>query len=108
MATETPELPETIAKARANKFTTVTTTGNNCVQALQKVANDDPEKIVTEIRKHVPELLQMVIEVTFERSKLWPVVDRDPNLAYFRNMDYESWLNPGDLNNSELERAKVT
>ena len=104
---EIPALPETISKARSNKFTTVTTIGNNCVQALQKVVNENPEKIVQEIRKCVPELLQTVVEVVFERSKLWSVIDKDSNLEYFRAMDYESWVNPGDLNHSELEKAKV-
>ena len=107
MANENPELPEVIAKARSNKFTTVTTIGNNCVQALQKVVNENPERIVAEIKKCIPELLQTVVEVTFERSKLWSVIDRDSNLDYFRSMDYESWVNPGDLNHSELEKAKV-
>ena len=107
MATELPDLPEVIPKSRLKTFTAVTTVGNNCVTALTKVVNSDAEVIAKEIKKVVPELLQAVLEVTFERSKLWSVIDSDPNLEYYRKLDYNSWVNPGDLNQSELEKAKV-
>ena len=107
MAAELPDLPEVIPKQRAKTFTAVTTVGNNCVTALSKVVNADAETIAKEIKKVVPELLQTVLEVTFERSKLWSVIDTDQNLDYYRKLDYNSWVNPGDLNQSELEKAKV-
>ena len=57
--------------------------------------------------ENVPEVLQMVIEVTFEKAKIWSVIDKDDNLDYYRNLDYDSWVNPADLNLSELNQAKV-
>ena len=107
MTDKVPEIPTVIPTNRSNNFNSVTTAGNKAVTELVKVVNSDPVKIVDTIKKVVPEVLSTLIEVVFEKSKIWSVVDRDDNLDYYRNLDYDSWINPSDLNNSELKQAKV-
>ena len=102
-----PDTLDVIPAARSNKFNSVTTVGNKCVDALAKVADKDATTIVEAIRKHVPEVLQMALEVVLEKSRIWTAIDREDDLAYFRALDYDSWVNPGDLNQSELNQAKV-
>ena len=104
---QTPETPKILPQARSDKFSTVTTAGNKCAGALKEIANSDPDTIVRKIREVMPELLQTVVAVTFEKAKLWNVIETNPNLSYFSDLDYDSWMNPGDLNKSELEKAKV-
>ena len=60
------------------------------------------------IRKTMPELLQLVVEVTFEKAKLWDVIERDDNLSYFRSLKVDKWMSPGDLNAAELKEATVS
>ena len=102
-----PELPAVIPSSRSDNFNTVTKAGNKAVSELTKVALMSPDKIAETIQKMVPEALQMLLEVIFEKSKLWQIIDSDPNLEYYRNLDYDSWVNPADLNISELNQAKV-
>ena len=101
------ETPTILPNARTDKFTAVTNAGNKAATALAKIDHTDASLVADTIRKVMPEYLQMAVSVVFEKSKLWTVVDKDSNLAYFANMDYDSWCNPGDLNKSELEKAKV-
>lgn len=103
-----PETPTIIPQARSDKFSSVTTIGNKCVTALKEANQADPDAMVRKIKEVMPELLQTVVSVTFEKAKLWSVIESNPNLSYYTNMDYDSWMNPGDLNKSDLERAKVS
>ena len=107
MDTEVPETPALIPQARSDNFNSVTRIGNKCATALTKVVAADPETIVATIKKVMPELLQEVVAVTFEKAKLWPVIEKDKDLQWFRDLDYDSWVNPGDLNESEFYKAKV-
>ena len=102
-----PEIPAIIPQARSDKFSTVTTVGNKCALALKDVLKADTETVIKTIRQVMPELLQTTVSVTFEKAKIWSLIESDPNLAFYTNMDYDSWINPGDLNRSELEKAKV-
>ena len=107
MADSKLETPVLMPSARTDKFTAVTTTGNKCVTALMNADFNDPTSVAEAIRKNMPEFLQVAVSVVFEKSKLWEVIERDSNLSYFAKLDYDSWCNPGDLNKSELEKAKV-
>ena len=107
MSEKQPELPAVIPANRSDNFKKVTEAGNKAVTELTKVATLSPDKIVEVIQNTVPEALQMLLEVIFEKSKLWQVIDADDNLEYYRNLDYDSWVNPSDLNKSELNQAKV-
>ena len=107
MAEPKLETPTILPNARSDKFTNVTNAGNKAATALAKIDHTDAELVAETIRKVLPEYLQMAVSVVFEKSKLWNVIDKDTNLAYFANLDYDSWCNPGDLNKSELEKAKV-
>ena len=107
MTDKQPELPAVIPSSRSDNFNTVTKAGNKAVSELTKVALMSPDKIAETIQKMVPEALQMLLEVIFEKSKLWQIIDSDPSLEYYRNLDYDSWVNPADLNISELNQAKV-
>ena len=107
MAEKLPEIATVIPANRSSNFNSVTTAGNKAVAELIKVAASGPDKIADTIKKVVPEVLSTLIEVVFEKSKIWSAIDRDDNLDYFRNLDYDSWVNPSDLNNSELNQAKV-
>ena len=107
MTEKQPELPAVIPSSRSDNFKKVTEAGNKAVTELLKVAASDADKIAEIIQKTVPEALQMLIEVIFEKSKIWQVIDADENLDYYRNLDYDSWVNPSDLNKSELNQAKV-
>ena len=105
-----PETPAIIPSARPTKFTEVTTLGNACVTALAKVVKEspnDPEVLVAEIRKNVPEVLQLVVTIIFEKSKLWSIIDKDDNLKFYQDLKFESWVTPDDLNASALAQAKV-
>ena len=102
-----PETPTLIAAARTGNFTTVTTLGNKCAQAIKDVSQQGPSAIADTIRKVMPELLQATVSVTFEKAKIWSIIESDPSLKFFSDLDYDSWTNPGDLNKSELEKAKV-
>ena len=104
---EPPETATLLKEARSSNFNTVTTAGNKCVTALKEIVNESPQIIVKKIRAVMPDLLQTTVSVAFEKAKLWSVIESDPNLSYFRDLDYDSWMNPGDLNKSELEKAKV-
>ena len=103
-----PETPATIPSQRSSNFSHVTSVGNKCVDQLKKVTDQGPEKIVDIIRRTMPELIQSVIEVTFEKAKLWDVIERDDNLSYFRSLKVDNWMSPGDLNESELKQATVS
>ena len=107
MSESTPELPPVIPSQRSDNFQSVTKAGNKAALELAKGLNGPPDKLVAMIRKYVPEVLQTVIEVTFEKAKIWSMIDKDDNLDYYRNLDYDSWVNPADLNLSELNQAKV-
>ena len=107
MTEKQPELPAVIPSSRSDNFKKVTEAGNKAVTELLKVAASDADKIAEIIQKTVPEALQMLIEVIFEKLKIWQVIDADENLDYYRNLDYDSWVNPSDLNKSELNQAKV-
>ena len=107
MAEKLPEIPSTIPANRGSNFNAVTTAGNKAVGELTKVASHGPDKIADTIKKVVPEVLSTLIEVVFEKSKVWSAIDKDDNLDYYRNLDYDSWVNPSDLNKSELQQAKV-
>ena len=104
----TPETPQTIPSARASNFSHVTTVGNKCVDQLKKVTDQGPEKIVQVIRQTMPELLMAAIEVTFEKAKLWTVIDRDENLSFYQKLEVDKWMAPGDLNAEELKKATVS
>ena len=107
MASTMSENSEAPSKPRTKTFTSVTTAGNTCVAELQKVVNQGSEKVLEEIKKVVPKLLQTAIDVTFERAKVWPALDSDETREFFRNLDFVGWLTPGNLNQSELEKVKV-
>ena len=102
-----PEIPAVIPSSRSDNFMTVTKAGNKAAAELTKVVALSPERIAETIQKTVPEALQTLIEVIFEKSRVWSVIDQDSNLKYYRDLDYDSWVNPADLNNSELNQAKV-
>ena len=103
-----PEIPTTIPSARSDKFSTVTTVGNEAAKVLGKVLDQEPTIIVETIRKVMPEVLQKVVEVTFEKANLWSVIDKDHDLKFFASLKYDSWMNPGDLNASDLKQATVS
>ena len=111
MADESVELPKIkdpeTTKIRSNNFSHVTTVGNKCVQQLSKVVDQGPEEIVKVVKSVVPELLESVLEVTFEKARLWPVIESDENLTFYQEIDYKSWVSPEDLNAAELHKAKV-
>ena len=107
MTEKPPEIPAVIPANRSDNFASVTKAGNKAVSELTKVVALSPDKIVETIQKTVPEALQMLLEVIFEKSRLWSIVDKEDNLDYYRNLDYDSWVNPADLNKSELNQAKV-
>ena len=107
MTEKQPEIAAVIPSSRSDNFATVTKAGNKAAAELTKVVALTPEKVVETIQKVVPEALQTVVEVIFEKAKLWTVIDTDDNLDYYRNLDYDSWVNPADLNKSELNQAKV-
>ena len=102
------ETPSTIPAARATTWPAVTKIGNSCIEKLTAVVDQGPEKIVETIKMVMPELLQATVECAFSKSKLWPKIDSDKNLEYYTNLDVDSWLNPGDLNASELRAAQVS
>ena len=108
MDLETPETPSVIPQARSDNFNSVTRIGNKCAIALSKVISADVETVISTIRKTLPELLQEVVTVTFEKAKLWPVIESDKDLVWYRDLDYDSWVNPGVLNSSELHKATVS
>ena len=101
------ETPVLLSQARTDKFTAVTNAGNKAATALAKIDQNYASLVADAIKKFMPEYLQIAVSVVFEKTKLWKVIESDKNLAYFANMDYDSWCNPGDLNKSELEKAKV-
>ena len=103
-----PEIPAKIPAARSDKFTSVTKVGNDAVTVLAKAADKGPEAIVDAIKKSLPLVLQTVVEVTLERAKLWTQIDTVEELRYYSDLDYDSWVNPGDLNSSELKQATVS
>ena len=104
-----PEVAKQLPSARSDKFSVVTTAGNEAVKVMTKSLDQDATAIVDTIRKVMPEVLQTVVEVTFEKAKLWSVIDKNPDLAYYTNLDYDSWMNPGeDLNKSDMKQATVS
>ena len=103
-----PEIPTKIPAARSDKFSSVTKVGNEAVTVLAKAADKGPEAIVAAIQSSLPLVLQTVVEVTLERAKLWSQIDVVEELRYFSDLDYDSWVNPGDLNSSELKQATVS
>ena len=104
-----PEVPKQIPAARSDKFSLVTTAGNKAAQAISKVLDQDALVITDTIRKAMPEVLQTVVEVTFEKARAWSVIEGNEDLRYYSNLDYDSWMNPGDcLNKSELNQATVS
>ena len=107
MSDKQPEIASVIANNRSDNFNTVTKAGNKAAAELTKVVALSPDKIVETIQRTVPEALQTLVEVIFEKAKVWSVIDKDDNLDYYRNLDYDSWVNPADLNKSELNQAKV-
>ena len=107
MTDKKPETPTILTSARTGNFTAVTNAGNKAATALAKIDPTDSEAVADAIKKFMPAYLQEAVSVVFEKTKLWKAIESDKNLAYFANMDYDSWCNPGDLNKSELEKAKV-
>ena len=107
MTEKQPEIASVIPSSRSDNFASVTKAGNKAAAELTKVVALTPDKIVETIQKVVPEALQMLVEVIFEKAKVWTVIDTDANLDYYRNLDYDSWVNPADLNKSEMNQAKV-
>ena len=106
--TERPMTTATLlAQARSDNFTNVTNAGKKCAASLKEMINAGPEEMVKEIRKVMPSLLQTLISVTFEKAKIWPTLESNPSLSYYTNLDFDSWMNPGDLNKSQLEKAQV-
>ena len=103
-ATE-PAVPEIIV--RSNNFNTVTTPGNKVATKLAETAGKDPETIIQEIKKHVPELLQNLISVLFEKAKLWPIIEKEDDLVFYRKLDFKSWITPPDVDTDEMHQAKV-
>ena len=103
-----PEIAAKIPAARSDKFSSVTKVGNEAVAVLAKSADKGPEAIVAAIKSSLPLVLQTVFEVTLERAKLWSQIDSVEELRYFSNLDYDAWVNPGDLNSSELKQATVS
>ena len=108
MASTISETSDVPTKPRTKTFTSVTTVGNNCVTELQKVVNQGSDRVLEKIKKVVPKLLQTAVDVTFERAKVWPVLDADENREFFRNLDYVGWLSPGHLNQTEMDKVKVS
>ena len=107
MTEKQPEIASVIPSSRSDNFASVTKAGNKAAAELTKVVALTPDKIVETIQKVVPEALQMLVEVIFEKAKVWTVIDTDANLDYYRNLDYDSWVNPADLNKSEMNQVKV-
>ena len=104
-----PEIAKTIAAARSDKFSLVTTAGNKAATVISKALDQDANAIVESIRKAMPEVLQTVVEVTFEKAKAWAHIEGNENLRYYTNLDYDSWMNPGEcLNRSDLKQATVS
>ena len=107
--TETqPQTPILLPSARSDKFTNVTNLGNTCAATLKKVNQAEPDKVIAAIRQVMPELVQTLISVTFEKAKLWDIIESDQNLAHFANLKYDDFFNPGELNQSQLEQATVS
>lgn len=103
-----PEIPTKIPAQRSSTFSSVTKVGNEAVLVLAKAADKGPEAIVDAIKSSLPQVLQTVVEVTLERAKLWSQIDTVEDLRYYSDLDYDSWVNPGDLNSSELKQATVS
>ena len=103
-----PEIPTKIPAQRSSTFSAVTKVGNEAVLVLAKAADKGPEVIVDAIKSTLPQVLQTVVEVTLERAKLWSQIDTVEGLRYYTDLDYDSWVNPGDLNSSELKQATVS
>ena len=102
-----PETLPILPSARTANFNNVTALGNKCAAQLARVGTDDTAALANKIKEVMPELMQMVVSVVFEKAKIWPTIETDPHLQYFNNMHYDAWLNPGDLNAAEIEKAKV-
>ena len=104
-----PEIAKQIPSARSSNFSLVTTAGNDAAKVMSKVLDQDALTIVDTIKKAMPNLLQTVVEVTFEKAKLWSAIDGNPDLQYYTNLDYDAWMNPGEnLNQSDLKQATVS
>ena len=109
MTDSRPEVAKQIPSARSSNFSLVTTAGNEAAKVMSKALDQDALTIVDAIKKAMPNLLQTVVEVTFEKAKLWSAIDNNPDLQYYTNLDYDSWMNPGDtLNKSDLKQATVS
>ena len=108
MTESEPQTPLLLPSARSDKFTNVTNLGNTCAGTLKKVNQAEPDKVIATIRQVMPELLQTLVSVTFEKAKLWPIIENDENLAHFANLKYDNFFDPGDLNRSEMEKATVS
>ena len=98
----------TIASARVDNFNALTKLGNKVASELNvKSTGEEPDNVVQAIRKHVPEFLQMSLEIILQKAKLWPVIEKSPDLAYFTNINYSDWVTPKDWSDEEILHAKV-
>ena len=103
-----PETPTVIPAARSSNFSHVTSVGNKCVDQLKKVVDQGPEKIREVIMQAMPELLQSVVEVTFEKAKIWPIIERDEHLSFYQNLKVDRWMSPESPDDPELRHALVS
>ena len=103
-----PEIPTKIPAQRSGNFSSVTKIGNEAVAALSKVLDSDTDTIIKTLRSVMPQVLQMAVEVTFERAKFWPLVDTNQDLRFYSELKYDKWMNPDDPNASELKQATVS
>ena len=78
---------------RSDNFKTVTTVGNRAVAALARAAkNSDPDEIIGEIPKVLPEAIQELVNVTFEKAGLSKMIEEDENFEFYRNLPWLEWL----------------
>ena len=103
-----PETPATIPAARSSNFSHVTSVGNKCVDQLKKVVDQGPERIREVIMQSMPELLQSVVEVTFEKAKIWSIIERDDHLSFYQNLNVDKWMSPEQQDDIELRQALVS
>lgn len=107
-AAETP-VAHTIPRARSDKFNCVTNVGTKCCTQLTQLLKKDPtaDELADGIRTHVPEVLQTLIEVIFQKTGIWDRVDKEDELAWFRDMKYDTWVNPIHIDQDEIDRQQV-
>ena len=74
-------------------FTSVTSSGK---KAAAEIANalrqDDPTALQTALQSWLPDVLGLVVDVVISKAKAWEAIDADPNLAFFRELDFKQWF----------------